>query len=225
VVKTFLKNALNLGDLTKQVTRQTKIWWGAVKNVTKTVLTDDGKLLDKTYSDWVTYAKAVNKKVYEVFDKLITTYTNDIRGWNYYNKQQSSALDALKYKAKYLKDDFSDLANTLHITGITTENFVQRYKKAIQSTLTPDELKSWHTLSDALKKATVAQEEYRKAYLASAKKEVGYKEYIINATKSIATTIYQAIYDELEAINNYANSLRDITKSSTALIDTLATKK
>jgi len=169
----------------------------------------DGSLFDTPdfYSVWEDYAKNLNESVDKALKDELTKYTQYERDWQEWLYDRSGdTLKALKYKADYLKQDFEKLEDTLSISGVTVDNFMQRYTKAIQNNLTPDKIDKWDSLGDALKKATIAQEAYNKALINSIQQQ---RNSYISTLNSLAT----AVKDRMSEVNNLLASVSSVRSS------------
>jgi len=124
------------------------------KNVTQAFIDATGNNRD-IYDVWVNYAKNVNKQVYEAFASQINQFIEDKRSFNeYVFGIHGDTIGALNYKADYLQKDFETLEKTLGVTGITVDNFTQRFDEAFKKNLTPQTLANWENLGNTLRELT-----------------------------------------------------------------------
>lgn len=138
------------------------------RGVTKSFL---GKLvnpwhLNDVYKIWQTYAKAVNKKVYEALSEEIGKYiqaTRSFKSWLYGYK--GDTVGQLRYAKDVANQDLQAIRETIgwRASNVTIDNYLYAYKQAIKNNLTPDEIESWKQLGDALKTAAEAQKAYQTA--------------------------------------------------------------
>jgi len=168
-------------------------------SVTKAFLTEatTGDL-DAIYKAWSDYAKSIDKKVYEAFADEINKFISYRRDCKEMMLSKKDPVEALKYKADYLQKDFENLANVFDITGVTMENFADRYDKAIRSNLTPEEIDKWQQLGNALKAASDAQTELALTQAHSVK-----------SAKELADALSKAVKNQ----EVYIEQLRAITQA------------
>ena len=132
--------------------------------------------LTKIYNAWVDYAKSVNKKVYEAFSSQINQFITDKRNFTEYALRiNGNTIGALKYKADYLRKDFEMLEHVLGVSGITVNNYTQAFDAAFRQNLTPQTLKNWENLGNALKASTDASISLRNAQAQQAAQEAAQK--------------------------------------------------
>lgn len=142
------------------ITRAVTGWFGGVWNVT-----ESNPEFNRIYSYWSNYASAINKTVAEALTTSVGEYITKTRSFTEW-KLGSGSIDQLKFTADYLAKDFSLLADSMGASGVTVENYLQKYDEAIKASFTPETLTSWKNLGDALIAATDAN----KAYIDSLKK-------------------------------------------------------
>ncbi|MFY9141562.1 hypothetical protein [Sulfuricurvum sp.] len=114
---------------------------------------------DAIYKTWVDYAKSVDKSLNEAIAASIGGYVNTTRSFTEWNLGKGTA-DQLKFTADYLTKDFNLLADSLGASGITAENYLQKYDEAIKKSFTQETITSWKNLGDALMSATDANNAY-----------------------------------------------------------------
>ena len=174
VVKAFLKEVMNLGPLAKtiqvKVKKWTYGWWSNINNsyttVTKKVLTEDGKKLNRIYQIWKDYAKSVSKKVYEAFNDVVNDYIKSKRSFAvWYQNFRGNSLEALKLQAKFAEEDLIIIQQTIgqEAANITIGNYLQAYEKAVKSNFTPQVIQQWKALGEALMNASEAEKKYQEA--------------------------------------------------------------
>jgi len=135
----------------------------------------------KIYQVWVDYAKSIDKKVYEAFYSQISQFITDKRKFAEYSLVNSGdTAGALKYRADYLNKDLKILEENLGVIGITVSEFADRFDKAFKQNLTPQTLKEWEDLGNALESATNAAKALKDATLAQFNDESKYKEYMLS---------------------------------------------
>ena len=209
VTKTFIANLIGISKkVTSAIAEAGKSladWNGKglpflslnlAKSFTKAAKEIENPELTKIYNVWVDYAKSVNKKVYEAFASQINQFITDKRSFTEYAYSvKGDTLGALKYKADYLQKDFETLEKTLGVTGITVDNFTQRFDDAFKKNLTPQTLKNWENLGNALKSSTDAAMALKNAEDAKAEAAKRQADAIQNLFKATLKANQQRFYD------------------------------
>lgn len=122
---------------------------------------DDDYLTDTLYSAWTDYAAQIGKSVQETFASLVSGYIDYTRGYEKWMLEAGgNTLESLKLQAQWAQSDYDAIANLYDISGITVENYLDEYSKAIKSNFTPETITQWQSLGDALMKATDANQKY-----------------------------------------------------------------
>ena len=156
-------------------------------------------ILDKVYNLWKNYAESINKEVYQALADELNSLAEFRRKFKFYALDKNNHLDALKYQAEVLQSDFDMLAKSLHATNVGVDNFVEYMDKAIKANPTPENIKSWEQLGEALQKATDAQEALRNAIKSEIDKGKAVYENALSLFDNKAITNTKEL---LEAINN-----------------------
>ena len=186
-------------------------------NVTKAFIEATGN--DQAiYDIWVKYAKDVDKQIYEAFASQINQFITDKRSFTEYAlTNNEDTIGALSYKADYLTKDLQTLQNTLGATGITVDNFAQKFDAAFKQNLTPQTLQDWENLGNALKSATDAANALRDATLAQYTNESKYKEYMLSLDNQILTSVSNfklSLLGAFESLKQNVTSFMDNWHSS-----------
>lgn len=160
--------------LLKQLDDTDKIWLDAGKysgesfqaQITKnfiTAFTDINQTTDDTiYQAWKDYAESIDKTVTEAFTTSIGTFVSTKRTFDIWQVGADS-VEGLQKKAQYAKEDFDNLANSLGVSGVTAENYLERYNSAVKESFTPETITSWKNLGDALMSSADAAKAYQQA--------------------------------------------------------------
>jgi len=157
VVKSFIKQIMGLGDLYKTS-------YGFFLSY-KTI-TADGKTLNRVYQVWKDYAKSINKKVYEAFSDVVNSYVTSRRSFQeWYYGFKGDSIGLAKYQKQTALEDLNIIQKTIgkDAAGVTIENYMQAYKDAVKKNFTPQVVKQWKALGEALIKASEAQKKYTEA--------------------------------------------------------------
>jgi len=109
---------------------------------------------------WKNYAKSINKSINEaILSELgrLGDLSNKIK--NTFNELSTlsidSAFDKLRISARSARESFWELAQSIDGgTGVNLKNFSYRLKQALSESLTPETIKNWERLGDALLDAT-----------------------------------------------------------------------
>ncbi len=113
----------------------------------------------KIYSYWTTYASEVSKTVAEALTTSVGEYITTTRSFNEW-KLGSGSVDQLKFTADYLAKDFNILSDSMGVSGLTVENYLQKYDEAIKTSFSPETITTWKNLGNALMSATDANSKY-----------------------------------------------------------------
>lgn len=127
--------------------------------------TDINQSVDATlYNAWKEYAESVNQTVLEAMTESINTFISTTRAFDVWALNRSGdTLEALQKQAQWASDDLRNLSDMLGVTGVTVENYTERYKEAAKNSLDPTTISNWQQLGTALQTATNAQDAYRKS--------------------------------------------------------------
>ena len=160
------------------------------KTVTERVLVQDNSI----YKIWVDYAKSIKKQVYEAFASQINQFIQDKRSFSEYAlTNRGNDIGALQYKANYLAKDLSSIESSLGVYGLTVNNFTSRFDAAFKHTMTPQTLKDWENLGNALRASNDASVALAKAQAAKAAQD-----------KALQVAKAQAIADAIIKANSLA---------------------
>lgn len=122
---------------------------------------DNPSLTDTLYSAWTSYASEIGKSVQETFASLVSGYIDYTRGYEKWMLEAGgNTLESLKLQSQWAQSDYEAMSNLYGISGITVENYLDEYSKAIKSNFTPETITQWQSLGDALMKATDANQKY-----------------------------------------------------------------
>jgi hypothetical protein len=69
-------------------------------------------------------------------------------------------MDQLKFTADYLAKDFNILSDSMGVSGLTVQNYLQKYDEAIKTSFSPETITTWKNLGNALMSATDANSKY-----------------------------------------------------------------
>jgi len=171
VIGTFDQLLWMMGDTEKTLTiqggRYSSIESFLNNGVVKAFLTETTTAnLSDVYSVWSDYAKSVNKKIYEAFSDVVNNYVSSRRGFQeWYLGFKGNSIGLAKYQQQTALEDLSIVQRTIgeSAAGVTIENYMSAYKKAIETNFTPQVVDQWKALGEALMKASDAQKKYQDA--------------------------------------------------------------
>jgi len=118
---------------------------------------------DTIYQKWVDYAKSIDKTVTEAISESVGTMISSQREFAIWKTGKDDPIGALGLQAKNAKDDLDNLTASFDITGVTVENFAERYAKATKDSLDPTTIANWNAIGVAIMGATDAAEAYANA--------------------------------------------------------------
>lgn len=132
-------------------------------NVVKTFLKSiNPKNLDTIYQSWVDYSAEIDSTISQAISSAVSSYTSTKRNYTEWDLG-SGTVEQLQFTANYLQSDFKALASSLDANGVTVDNFLSMYDKAIKENFTQETIEAWASLGDALMKSTDAAKKYQDA--------------------------------------------------------------
>lgn len=164
------------------------------------------------YDMWKEYAESLNKTVLKAMSDSISTYvtsTRDFTKWSL--ERQGDSIGSLQLQAQWAEADFSNLANMIGATGVTVENYTQKYAEAIKNSFDADTITKWQQLGTALRNATDAGDTYKNAVLSQ-----------LNTQLSAWVNALGSIQGAIDAISPTFKTLEEL-KSSTLNLDNYST--
>jgi len=165
----------------------------------------------ETFEVWEQYAKDVDMAVGEAITNAFQTVVGVQREFELFALQRDGLdLEALSKQAEFVSNDFNSLAEIMGQTGLTVENFLDRYNEAMRESFTPEAIEQWNTLSDTLMSATNAQDAYNDALAQSiAETETLAQQMAIDEITSLAdayTTFSQGVVEAQRGLNTLNGS-------------------
>lgn len=142
------------------------------------------------YTIWSDYASSINKTMMEAFSSSISGYIDTTRSFTEW-KLGSGSVDQLKFTADYLAKDFNALSHSMGVSGLTVENYLQKYDEAIKTSFSPETISTWKNLGNALMSATDANTKYTDS-LKSVQSAILPQDMMLSKSLD-ATQIYQTI--------------------------------
>lgn len=116
------------------------------------------------YKEWKSYAKSLKVSVSEAISSAVSDYTTTTRSFETWNLERSgNSLEALKLKSQWASADTASLEKSLGISGVTIENYLDRYKTAIKESFDPETINNWKSLGEQLMNNTEAADAYTNA--------------------------------------------------------------
>lgn len=129
---------------------------------------DNPALTDTFYTAWTAYAKKIGKGVQETFATLVSDYVDYTRTFQTWSLESSgNSLESMRLQAEWAQKDLDAIQSLYGTSGVTADNYLDMYQKAIKESFTPETITQWQTLGDALMKATDANEKYKESLASS----------------------------------------------------------
>lgn len=186
-----------------------------------TAFTDVNQNLDSSiYNSWVDYATSINKTVQEAMATSVATFIQSKRTFEVWSLGDS--VEALAKKAQFAKDDLAQLESMVGVTGITVDNFLDRYNKAVKEGFTPETLSNWENLSTALMSATDAQKAYADTVKAQNEAIRQNALTLLNSQLSAWITTLGAVQGAIDNLNPSFKTFAELA-SSTITLDNYST--
>ena len=134
--------------------------------IVETTLTREIENPDLTavYKVWEEYAKSVDKEVNEALLESLNSYINtgnNFQTWLYNFRGQES--EALKFQAELAKQQVDRLMETLGVSDINIDNYLEYREQAIKQSFDPDTIANINALGEALMASSDATKKYEEA--------------------------------------------------------------
>jgi len=111
--------------------------------------------LDRIYKIWEGYAKEINSTVTDAIQNTLRDYLDfkdKFKVW--FLKSHGDMAGAIQYQIDQLNKVIDYYKSRLGVANVTVDNFMQMFDNALKSNLTPDTVKTWQALGEALMQAT-----------------------------------------------------------------------
>ena len=223
-IKTYDYLLTQLGFLDKKISIG-RVDYPSIKDfldigVTKAFVEAIGALdVEAVYQSWKSYAYNINKSVQQAFAESISGFITSKRTFTEWQLGFSGKdTEALQFKANYLAEDLQMLTESMSVSGLTIENFVEKMDAAVKANFTPENIKQWQALGTALQSAEGAQKAYTQALQNTTLT-------LLNAELEQAQASLVRWVAALGAVQNAIDKLTPVTKTfselaATALTDT-----
>lgn len=134
---------------------------GVARTFIDTITTAD---TTEMYNAWSDYAGSINKTIQAALSDSINTYIGDTRNFQTWMLGRSGDnLEALKLKSEWATADTDNLQKMLGLDGVTVDNYLTKYKDAINNSFDPQTLKNYKTLGEQLMNNAEAADAYTNA--------------------------------------------------------------
>jgi hypothetical protein len=183
----------------------------------------DGSLFDTPnfYKIWETYAKDLDITVSEALAQALGSMKETKRDFELWKTGRTDPIGQLGLEAQYAKDDVEKLADSFGITGVTVENFSERYSEAIKKSLDPTTIERWNALGAAIIADTDAADKLANALRQDTATKFN-KDYANQLTwNALIETATATTVTNTNATSSATNAVNSMTEAANDYVNTL----
>lgn len=120
----------------------------------------DYDTLNEIYDVWVDYAEQIDKTVGEAIQESVTSMIEQMKEFEVFMfNAKGETANALKTQINSSILGESNLQYALGVSGITVDNYLDKYMEAMTTELLPEQITQWNALGDVLmEKANLIQQ-------------------------------------------------------------------